>query len=230
MTLAGSSPISGSRRWRERSHRSIDGAISSFRSDRLQQLQEICNYVKYRDRVYGEWGFDRKLSPGKGLSVLFAGPSGTGKTMAAEIIAGRAAVWTSTRSTFRPWSASTSARRRRTCRRIFAEAETSNAILFFDEADALFGKRSEVKDSHDRYANIEVGYLLQRIEEYEGVVILATNFRKNMDEAFVRRLHFTVEFPFPNEADRRRIWEGIWPEETPRDSGLDLDFLAADSR
>ena len=91
--------------------------------------------------------------------------------------------------------------------RIFAEAETSNAILFFDEADALFGKRSEVKDSHDRYANIEIGYLLQRMEEYDGVVVLATNFRKNMDEAFVRRLQFTVEFPFPNEADRRRIWE-----------------------
>ena len=95
--------------------------------------------------------------------------------------------------------------------RIFTEAESSNAILFFDEADALFGKRSEVRDSHDRYANIEVGYLLQRMEEYEGVVILATNFRKNMDEAFVRRIHFTVEFPFPNERDRRRIWGSIWP-------------------
>src|SRR5262249_15881311 len=89
--------------------------------------------------------------------------------------------------------------------RIFSEAETSNLILFFDEADALFGKRSAVKDSHDRYANIEIGYLLQRMEEYEGVVILATNIRKNMDEAFIRRLHFTVEFPFPNEEDRRRI-------------------------
>jgi SpoVK/Ycf46/Vps4 family AAA+-type ATPase len=109
---------------------------------------------------------------------------------------------------------------------VFAEAETSNAILFFDEADALFGKRSEVRDSHDRYANIETGYLLQRMEEYEGVVILATNFRKNMDEAFVRRLHFTVEFPFPNEADRRRIWEGIWPDDTPRDPALELNFMA----
>jgi SpoVK/Ycf46/Vps4 family AAA+-type ATPase len=109
---------------------------------------------------------------------------------------------------------------------IFAEAETSNAILFFDEADALFGKRSEVKDSHDRYANIEIGYLLQRMEEYEGVVILATNFRKNMDEAFVRRLHFTVEFPFPNEEDRQRIWQGVWPNDAPRDPGLDLACLA----
>jgi SpoVK/Ycf46/Vps4 family AAA+-type ATPase len=109
---------------------------------------------------------------------------------------------------------------------IFAEAETANAILFFDEADALFGKRSEVRDSHDRYANIETGYLLQRMEEYEGVVILATNLRKNMDEAFVRRLHFTVEFPFPGEKDRHKIWLSIWPAETPRDPALDLNFMA----
>jgi SpoVK/Ycf46/Vps4 family AAA+-type ATPase len=110
--------------------------------------------------------------------------------------------------------------------RIFDEAETSNAILFFDEADALFGKRSEVKDSHDRYANIETGYLLQRMEEHEGIVILASNFRKNMDEAFTRRLHFTVEFPFPKEEDRLRIWEHVWPEAVPREPGLDLKFLA----
>jgi SpoVK/Ycf46/Vps4 family AAA+-type ATPase len=110
--------------------------------------------------------------------------------------------------------------------RIFDEAETSNAILFFDEADALFGKRSEVKDSHDRYANIETGYLLQRMEEHEGIVILASNFRKNMDEAFIRRLHFTVEFPFPSEEDRLRIWENVWPDTAPRDPALDFAFLA----
>ena len=99
--------------------------------------------------------------------------------------------------------------------RIFAEAETTNAILFFDEADALFGKRSEVRDSHDRYANIEISYLLQRMEEYDGMVILATNLSKNLDDAFVRRMHFTVEFPFPDQKHRRRIWEKIWPAETP---------------
>jgi len=110
--------------------------------------------------------------------------------------------------------------------RIFAEAETSNAILFFDEADALFGKRSEVRDAHDRYANVEISYLLQRMEEYEGVVILATNFRKNMDDAFVRRMHFTLEFPFPGETERRRIWEGIWPAGLPRRADLDLKFMA----
>ena len=108
---------------------------------------------------------------------------------------------------------------------IFREAENSNAILFFDEADALFGKRTEVRDSHDRYANIEVNYLLQKIEEYDGVVILATNFRRNMDDAFVRRMHFTVEFPFPDEADRLRIWQKIWPDATPRYE-LDLELMA----
>ena len=194
-------------------------------ADRLEQLREVCNHVKYRDRVYSEWGFGRKLSLGKGLSVLFAGPSGTGKTMAAEIIAGELGLdlyKIDLSTVVSKYIGETE----KNLSRIFIEAETSNAILFFDEADALFGKRSEVKDSHDRYANIEIGYLLQRMEEYEGVVILATNFRKNMDEAFVRRLHFTVEFPFPNEEDRRRIWERIWPVDTPRTTELDLDFMA----
>jgi ATP-dependent 26S proteasome regulatory subunit len=193
--------------------------------DRLEQLREICNHVKYRERVYGQWGFDRKLSLGKGLSILFAGPSGTGKTMAADIIAGALGLdlyKIDLSIVVSKYIGETE----KNLSRIFTEAETSNAILFFDEADALFGKRSEVKDAHDRYANIEIGYLLQRMEEHEGVVILATNFRKNMDEAFVRRLHFTVEFPFPNEEERRRIWEGVWPTDVPRDPGLDLEFLA----
>jgi len=193
--------------------------------DRLEQLREICNHVKYRERVYGQWGFDRKLSLGKGLSILFAGPSGTGKTMAADIIAGALGLdlyKIDLSIVVSKYIGETE----KNLSQIFTEAETSNAILFFDEADALFGKRSEVKDAHDRYANIEIGYLLQRMEEHEGVVILATNFRKNMDEAFVRRLHFTVEFPFPNEEDRRRIWEGVWPTDVPRDPGLALEFLA----
>jgi MoxR-like ATPase len=193
--------------------------------DRLAQLREICNHMKYRERVYGDWGFDAKLALGKGLSVLFAGPSGTGKTMAAEIIAGELGLdlyKIDLSTVVSKYIGETE----KNLSRIFAEAETSNAILFFDEADALFGKRSEVKDAHDRYANIETGYLLQRMEEYEGVVILATNFRKNMDEAFVRRLQFTVEFPFPSEQDRYRIWEGIWPADTPRDPALDLAFMA----
>jgi SpoVK/Ycf46/Vps4 family AAA+-type ATPase len=193
--------------------------------DRLQQLREICNYVKYRAVVYDEWGFDRKLSLGKGLNILFAGPSGTGKTMAAEIMAGELGL-----DLYKIDLAAVVSKyigeTEKNLARIFAEAETSNAILFFDEADALFGKRSEVRDSHDRYANIEIGYLLQRMEEYEGAVILATNLRKNMDDAFVRRMHFSVEFPFPSEQDRRRIWERVWPANSPRSRDLDLNFMA----
>ena len=193
--------------------------------NRLQQLRDICHYVEYRDQVFGEWGFGRKCSYGNGVSALFAGPSGTGKTMAAEIIAGELSLdlykidLSTVVSKF-------IGETEKNLSRIFTEAETSNAILFFDEADALFGKRSEVKDSHDRYANIEVGYLLQRIEEYDGVVILASNFRKNIDEAFVRRLQFVIEFPFPNKAERRRIWDVVWPREAPKDPGIDFDVLA----
>ena len=194
-------------------------------SDRLEQLKEICNYVKYRSLVYDEWGFDSKLSMGKGLNALFAGPSGTGKTMAAEIMAGELGLdlyKIDLSSVVSKYIGETE----KNLARIFAEAETSNSILFFDEADALFGRRSEVRDSHDRYANIEISYLLQKMEEYVGVVILATNFRRNMDDAFVRRMHFTIEFSFPNENDRRRIWERIWPDDMPRSPELDLNFMA----
>jgi len=110
--------------------------------------------------------------------------------------------------------------------RVFAAAEDTSAVLFFDEADALFGKRSEVRDSHDRYANLEISYLLQKMEEYEGVAILATNLRANLDDAFLRRLNFVVHFPFPDEAQRLRIWQQIWPEATPLAENVDLEFLA----
>jgi SpoVK/Ycf46/Vps4 family AAA+-type ATPase len=193
--------------------------------DRVQQLREITNYVKYRARVYGDWGFDRKLAMGKGLNALFAGPSGTGKTMAAEIIAGELAL-----DLFKVDLSTVVSKyigeTEKNLSRIFTEAETSNSILFFDEADSMFGRRSEVRDSHDRYANLEISYLLQRMEEYEGVVILATNFRKNMDDAFVRRLHFAVDFPFPGERERLRIWQRVWPERTPRAPDLDLEQVA----
>lgn len=194
-------------------------------ADRLEQLREICNHARYRGRVYDEWGFERKLSLGKGLNILFSGPSGTGKTMAAEIMAGELGqdVYKIDLSTV---VSKYIGETEKNLARIFAEAETSNAILFFDEADALFGKRSEVRDAHDRYANIEIAYLLQKMDEYEGVVILATNLRKNMDEAFVRRMHFTVEFPLPGERDCLRIWEGIWPAQTPVSEALDLGLLA----
>jgi SpoVK/Ycf46/Vps4 family AAA+-type ATPase len=193
--------------------------------DQLALLREICYAVRYRPIVYTEWGFERKLSQGKGVNALFTGPSGTGKTMASEVIArdlGLDLYKIDLSSVVSKYIGETE----KNLEHIFREARTSNAILFFDEADALFGKRSEVKDSHDRYANIEIAYLLQKIEEYEGIVILATNLKKNMDEAFVRRIQFTVEFPFPEETDRLRIWQKIWPVETPLSSDVDLDFMA----
>jgi len=194
-------------------------------ADRLQQLQEICSHVRHRAMVYEGWGFGRKLSLGKGVNVLFAGPPGTGKTMAAEVMAqelGLDLYQIDLASVVSKYIGETE----KNLSRIFDEAESSNAILFFDEADALFGRRSEVRDSHDRYANIEVAYLLQRMESYEGMVILATNLRKNMDEAFTRRMHFSIELPYPDETQRRSIWETIWPPDTPREVDLDLDQMS----
>jgi SpoVK/Ycf46/Vps4 family AAA+-type ATPase len=194
-------------------------------ADALAQLHEICQRVAQRHRVLNEWGFDRKLSLGKGVNALFAGPSGTGKTMAAEIIA-----HTLELDLYRIDLAGVISKyigeTEKNLDRVFSAAGSANAILFFDEADALFGKRSEVRDSHDRYANIEISYLLQKMEEYDGIAILATNVRQHLDDAFMRRLAFTVHFPFPDEASRRRIWEGIWPAETPLDSDADLDRMA----
>jgi AAA+ superfamily predicted ATPase len=193
--------------------------------DPMEQLHEICMYVQYYHTVYGDWGFGKKISLGKGLNALFAGASGTGKTMAADVIANALKI-----DLYKiDLSAIVSkyiGETEKNLDQIFREGKTSNAILFFDEADALFGKRSEVRDSHDRYANIEIAYLLQKMDEYDGVVILATNLRNNMDEAFARRMHFTVEFPVPEEDDRLRIWKGIFPPEVPIGKDVDLPFLA----
>jgi hypothetical protein len=191
----------------------------------LAQLHDVHDQVRYRALVYETWGFDRRLALGKGLVVLFAGPPGTGKTMAADVLAnvlGLDLYRIDLSTVVSKYIGETE----KNLASIFAEARTSNAILFFDEADALFGKRTQVRDAHDRYANVEISYLLQQVEEHDGVVILATNLRKNLDEAFVRRLHATVDFPVPGEAERRRIWTQIWPAETPRDRDLDLGLLA----
>ncbi|MEU6535380.1 AAA family ATPase [Streptomyces sp. NPDC047000] len=194
-------------------------------ADRMEQLRETADQVRYRALVYESWGFERKLANGRGLAVLFAGPSGTGKTMAADVLAhelGLDLYKIDLSTVVSKYIGETE----KNLSRIFAEAATSNAVLFFDEADALFGKRSQVRDARDRYANLETSYLLQRMEQHEGVVVLATNLRKNLDDAFVRRLHVTIDFPVPGAEDRRRIWEQIWPAETPLDGGLDLDLLA----
>jgi SpoVK/Ycf46/Vps4 family AAA+-type ATPase len=193
--------------------------------DQMSQMQEICRQVKYRSLVYEKWGFEKRLSLGKGLNILFSGPPGSGKTMAAEVIANEIGLEIYKVDVSRVVSKYIG-ETEKNLSEIFKEAETSNAILFFDEADALFGKRSEVKDAHDRYANVEIGYLLQRMEEYTGIVILATNLNQNIDEAFLRRLHFNVVFPFPDKEQRKLIWQGIFPANAPIESNLDYDFLA----
>jgi len=198
-------------------------------SDPKDQLREICLQAEYRAVVFGDWGFDRKLSLGKGLNVLFCGPPGTGKTMAAEVIAGELGL-DLYRIDLSQVVSKYIGETEKNLDRIFTAAEQSNAILFFDEADALFGKRSEVRDSHDRYANIEISYLLQKMEEYQGISILATNLRQNLDEAFVRRLQAIVEFPFPDEQYRRLIWDRVFPHEAPLGEDVKFDVFAREVR
>jgi hypothetical protein len=194
-------------------------------NDQIAQLREIVATVRGRPVVLDEWGVGRKLSSSRGVTMLFSGPPGTGKTMAAEVIAGELGL-----DLFKIDLSTIVSKyigeTEKNLEHIFSEAETSNAILFFDEADALFGKRSEVRDSHDRYANIEISYLLQRMEAYDGVTILATNLRSNLDESFTRRLQFAVDFPFPEEAYRLRIWLSLFPQDVPRAADLDLAGLA----
>jgi len=187
-------------------------------------LRDICTQARQSVRVYDEWGFGKRMNRGLGLSALFSGESGTGKTMAAEVIANELKL-----NLYRiDLSAVVSkyiGETEKNLRQVFDAAEDGASILFFDEADALFGKRSEVKDSHDRYANIEINYLLQRMESYSGLAILATNLKSSLDSAFLRRLRFILHFPFPNAAQRKRIWERAFPPAVPRAS-LDLEFLS----
>jgi SpoVK/Ycf46/Vps4 family AAA+-type ATPase len=191
----------------------------------LEQLREICAQLKYRQKVYGDWGFGHKQTLGKGLCALFFGLSGTGKTLAVEVMA-RELQLEAFKIDLSTVVSKYIGETEKNLSKVFQEAETSNAILFFDEADALFGKRSEVKDAHDRYANIEINYLLQRMEEFDGLVILATNLRKNIDEAFFRRMHFAVEFTMPDESHRYRIWKQHLPESAPVAGDIDFDFLS----
>lgn len=194
-------------------------------TDKAQQLHHIASWIKHRRMVHRDWGFGEKLSRGKGLNVLFTGPSGTGKTMAAEVLAGELSLdlyQIDLSSVVSKYIGETE----KNLSAIFREAEQSQTLLFFDEADALFGKRTEVKDAHDRYANIEVNYLLQRVEQYEGVVILATNLQQNLDQAFLRRMQEVLEFPFPDAALRERIWRGHFPKDAPKRTDIDFEFLA----
>jgi hypothetical protein len=190
----------------------------------MRLLREIALQMRQRSRVYGEWGFEKQCNRGLGISALFSGPSGTGKTMAAEVLANELDL-DLYRIDLSQVVSKYIGETEKNLRRVFDAAENAGAILLFDEADALFGKRSEVKDSHDRYANIEIGYLLQRMEEYRGIAILTTNLKDALDRAFLRRIRFVVAFPFPDAQQRALIWERIFPPETPT-SGLDIARLA----
>ena len=191
----------------------------------LRQLKEISSAIQFRHQVYSGWGFDQRLVSGRGLKILFSGSAGTGKTMTAGIIArdlGLDLYKIDLSGIVSKFIGETE----KNLDRIFHAAQSGNAILFFDEADALFGKRSEVKDAHDRYANIEVAYLLQKMEDHDGVVILATNLSKNLDEAFSRRMHYVVEFPVPNTVHREMLWRGMFPPQAPVSEDVDFKFLA----
>jgi ATPase family protein associated with various cellular activities (AAA) len=191
-------------------------------ADETRQLRELSARHRGRDTVYGRWRFSPV--PSVGVVALFAGPSGTGKTLAAEVVAGDLGLdlyKVDLSAVVSKYIGETE----KNLERIFGAAAAGDLVLFFDEADALFGKRSEVSDAHDRYANIEVAYLLQRLETYDGLVVLATNLQRNIDPAFLRRISVAVDFVAPEEPERRAIWARAFPPTAPT-SGLDLDFLA----
>ncbi len=190
----------------------------------LQILRDTAAHVRQRAKVYESWGFIHKGSRGLGISALFAGASGTGKTMAAEVLANTLHL-DLYRIDLSQVVSKYIGETEKNLRRVFDAAEEGGAILLFDEADALFGKRSEVKDSHDRYANIEISYLLQRMEAYRGLAILTTNMKQALDTAFMRRIRFIVQFPFPDAVQRSQIWRRIFPASMPTE-GLDFDKLA----
>ena len=190
-----------------------------------EKLRTIEGWLRFGHVVFDTWGFRDRVSQGRGMAAMFAGPSGTGKTMAAGIL-GRVLGLDVYRIELSSVVSKYIGETEKNLARIFEAAEAAHAILFFDEADALFGKRSEVKDAHDRHANIEVSYLLQRMEAYDGIAILATNIKDNLDVAFARRLQVVVEFPFPRVEDRERIWRRLFSERVPLAVGVDFGVLA----
>lgn len=195
----------------------------------LAQLREMSQRMATREQVRRDWGEGSVHTRSVGVSALFAGPSGTGKTLAVEAVAfelGLDLVRIDLATIVSKYIGETE----KNLDAVFSAAESANAVLFFDEADALFGKRSEVKDAHDRYANLEVAYLLQRMEQFDGLAVLATNLRQNLDEAFTRRLTFCINFPFPEALERLRLWEHLWPPAAPRGDDVDLTLLAHEHR
>jgi len=193
----------------------------------LENLREIVGYARFKGQIFDQWGYGRILPYGRGLSVLFAGPPGTGKTMAAGIIGAELGM-----EVFRIDLSRTVSKyigeTEKNLGRIFDEAAKSQSILLFDEADSLFAKRTEVKSSVDRYANLEVNFLLQRMEDFDGVTILTTNFEGSIDEAFRRRIRFRINFPAPDVTTRAQLWAKMVPKEARVDEKLDFEQLAKD--
>jgi hypothetical protein len=191
----------------------------------VEQLRTISAHVVHSDQVLDDWGYRERMPYGHGVAALFTGSSGCGKTMAAQIVArdlGVQLLQVDLSKTVSKYIGETE----KNLDAVFDAAEKSHAVLLFDEADALFGKRTEVRDAHDRYANVEVAYLLQRMEAYSGLALLTTNFRQNLDDAFTRRLRFIIEFPLPSTSDREKIWKLVFPDKAPKASDLDFSFLA----
>ncbi len=190
-----------------------------------EMLRCACDQVRYKHIVYDRWGFDRRLAYGKGVSMLFAGPPGTGKTMAAQVVANDLGIEmykVDLSQVVSKYIGETE----KNLNEVFAEAKKSNVILFFDETDAILGKRTEVKDSHDKNANLETAYLLQKMEEYDGITVMTTNYKENIDSAFFRRISYVIHFSLPDAAARKSIWKGIFPPETPLDGDIDFAYLS----
>ena len=189
------------------------------------QMRMVCDQMRYRAVVGEQWGFHKKTPYGRGLSVLFYGPPGTGKTMAAQVMASELCL-DLYRIELPAVVSKYIGETEKNLEEIFEQAKKSQVILLFDEADVLFSKRTEVRDSNDKYSNMEAAFLLQKMEEYEGITVLATNFLQNFDEAFKRRMKFIIDFPFPDIAQRLQIWKQVFPKETPIEEELDYEFLA----
>jgi len=189
------------------------------------RVNELAAAIRNRHVVYHEWGFARRVAAGVGLKALFTGASGTGKTMTAGVIA-RELGFDLYKIELSGVVSKYIGETEKNLERIFRAVRAANAMLFIDEAEAVLGKRSEVKDAHDRYANIEVAYLLQKLEEHDGAVILASNLKRNIDDAFARRMHYVIDFPLPDEVHRRKLWRGMFPREVPLGDDVDFDFLA----
>lgn len=189
------------------------------------QLEYICAQVKYRQLVGEEWGFYEKLPYGRGVSALFYGPPGTGKTMAAQVIA-RELGFDLYRVDLSQMSSKYIGETEKNISALFERARQMNIILFFDEADSFFAKRQEAKDSHDVNANAKVGHLLQQLEDYDGIVLLATNLKEQIDDAFKRRIKYMISFSFPDAQTRKKLWKSLLPDRLPHESSLDIDFFA----